>query len=79
VVFRGLEQRSFCPTTLALRRLYSTHWTQHEQRRESDGGQYFINYNLKKGFYIAWQPIITANWKARNGDVWTVPVGGGFR
>jgi len=31
--------------------------------------QYFINYNLKKGFYIAWQPIITANWKARNGDV----------
>ena len=40
--------------------------------------QYFINYNLKKGWYIAWQPIITANWKARNGDVWTVPVGGGI-
>ena len=40
--------------------------------------QYFINYNLKKGWYIAWQPIITANWEARSGDVWTVPFGGGI-
>lgn len=40
--------------------------------------QYFINYNLKKGWYLASQPIVTANWKANNGDVWTVPVGGGF-
>jgi hypothetical protein len=40
--------------------------------------QYFINYNLKKHWYIAWQPIITANWKASSGDVWTVPVGGGI-
>ena len=40
--------------------------------------QYFINYNLKKGWYLAWQPIITANWKARSGNVWTVPVGGGI-
>jgi hypothetical protein len=40
--------------------------------------QYFINYNLKKGWYLAWQPIITANWEARSGDVWTVPFGGGL-
>ena len=41
--------------------------------------QYFINYNLKKGWYLAWQPIITANWEARqSGDVWTVPLGGGI-
>lgn len=41
--------------------------------------QYFINYNLKKGWYLAWQPIITANWEAKkSGDVWTVPVGGGI-
>jgi hypothetical protein len=38
--------------------------------------QYFINYNLKKGWYLAWQPIITANWEARSGKVWTVPFGG---
>jgi hypothetical protein len=40
--------------------------------------QYFINYNLKKHFYISWQPIITANWEARSGNVWTVPFGGGL-
>jgi hypothetical protein len=39
--------------------------------------QYFINYNLKKGWYIAWAPIITANWRAPSGNQWTVPVGGG--
>jgi hypothetical protein len=40
--------------------------------------QYFINYNLKKGWYISVSPIITANWKASSGNVWTVPVGGGI-
>lgn len=40
--------------------------------------QYFINYNLKKGWYLAMQPIVTANWKASDGNVWTVPVGGGI-
>jgi hypothetical protein len=39
--------------------------------------QYFLNYNLKKGWYVSLAPIITANWKASSGNVWTVPVGGG--
>ena len=39
--------------------------------------QYFINYNLKKGWYFAVQRIVTANWQASNGNVWTVPLGGG--
>ena len=39
--------------------------------------QYFINYNMKKGWYVTMSPIITANWKASSGSVWTVPVGGG--
>jgi hypothetical protein len=39
--------------------------------------QYFINYNLKKGWFISISPTITANWKASSGNVWTVPVGGG--
>jgi hypothetical protein len=39
--------------------------------------QYFINYNLKKGWYLSSSPIITANWKAVSANVWTVPVGGG--
>jgi hypothetical protein len=39
--------------------------------------QYFINYNLKKGWYLTMSPIVNANWKASPGNVWTVPVGGG--
>jgi len=39
--------------------------------------QYFINYNLPKGWYVTSSPIITANWEAPTHDVWTVPFGGG--
>jgi hypothetical protein len=40
--------------------------------------QYFINYNLSKGWYVTSAPIITANWVAsRAKDVWTVPFGAG--
>jgi len=39
--------------------------------------QYFINYNMKKGWFLTLQPIITANWNAASGSVWTVPFGGG--
>jgi hypothetical protein len=40
--------------------------------------QYFINYNLNKGWYITWQPTLTANWQATNGGRWVVPFGGGI-
>ena len=40
--------------------------------------QYFINYNLQKGWYITLQPVLTANWMASSGNVWTVPFGGGI-
>ena len=39
--------------------------------------QYFVNYNLKKGWYLSSSPIITSNWRATSDNVWTVPVGGG--
>jgi hypothetical protein len=39
--------------------------------------QYFVNYNLPKGWYLTTSPIITANWKNNSGDTWTVPFGGG--
>jgi hypothetical protein len=40
--------------------------------------QYFVNYNLKKGWYLSSSPLISANWKASTGNVlWTVRVGGG--
>ena len=42
--------------------------------------QYFINYNLKKGWYLTTSPIVTANWNttAHSGSVWTAPFGGGM-
>lgn len=42
--------------------------------------QPFINYNIpgKPGRYLISSPIITADWKASSGDVWTVPIGLGI-
>ncbi len=40
-------------------------------------GQYFINMNFAKGWYISSAPIITANWKAESGQQWVIPFGGG--
>ncbi len=40
--------------------------------------QYFINYNLKKGWYLTWQPTLTADWEVTDGGRWVVPVGGGI-
>jgi hypothetical protein len=39
--------------------------------------EYFVNYNMKKGWYLLTAPIMTANWRAASGGVWTVPFGGG--
>ncbi len=40
--------------------------------------QVFLNYNFKGGLYLTSSPIITANWAATGGNVWTVPLGGGI-
>ena len=39
--------------------------------------QWFVNYNMKKGWYLTSGPIVTANWRATNNNVWIVPFGGG--
>jgi hypothetical protein len=39
--------------------------------------EYFVNYNMKKGWYLLTAPIMTANWRAASGSVWTVPLGAG--
>ncbi len=39
--------------------------------------QYFINYNLSHGWYITWQPTLTANWQVDGSGRWVVPFGGG--
>jgi hypothetical protein len=37
----------------------------------------FVNYNFSGGWYMASTDLITANWMAKSGQQWTVPVGGG--
>jgi hypothetical protein len=39
--------------------------------------QYFVNYNLKKGYYLTSTPILNANWEASSPCRWLVPFGGG--
>ena len=39
--------------------------------------QPFVNYNLPKGWYLSFSPIITADWE-NDDQGWTVPVGGGI-
>ena len=39
--------------------------------------QYFINYNMRKGWYLTSSPILTADWEASEGKRWVVPFGGG--
>jgi hypothetical protein len=40
--------------------------------------QPFLNYNLPGGWAISSAPGITANWEAKSGQQWTVPLGAGF-
>jgi len=40
--------------------------------------QYFVNYNMKRGWYVTTSPIITADWRASSGNALTLPFGGGF-
>jgi len=40
--------------------------------------QYFINYNLADGWAISSAPSLIANWKAKGGERWTIPFGGGI-
>src|SRR5215472_896079 len=62
--------------------LVNNEWSVAGSGSRSDANQMmlqcFINYNLKKGWYITLQPIVTANWQASSDNVWTVPVGGGI-
>ena len=37
--------------------------------------QWFLNYNIGKGWAVGTAPIITANWKAESGNQWTIPWG----
>jgi hypothetical protein len=40
--------------------------------------QYFITYNIKKGWYVNTNPMLTANFNAAEGEQWNIPLGAGF-
>jgi hypothetical protein len=41
--------------------------------------QYFVNYNMKDGWFLTSSPTMSANWEAeKSGDKLTIPYGGGF-
>jgi hypothetical protein len=97
----GQGKLSFGPSAVAL--VQPSHWTlgalvnnvfsvagsSHRPSVNQMLLQYFVNYNLKKGWYIASSPIITANWHSKAsgdaanggdttpGGTWTLPFGGG--
>lgn len=37
----------------------------------------FVSYDLKDGWFVSFQPQMSADWTAPRGDRWTVPMGGG--
>ena len=54
-------------------------WSYHDEKdHNAFFAQYFITYNIKKGWYVNTNPILTANWNASEGEQWNIPVGAGF-
>ena len=53
-------------------------WTFGEKSTNKLFVNYFINYNLPKGWYLVSAPIVTANWNAEASQKWLVPFGGGI-
>jgi hypothetical protein len=39
--------------------------------------QPFVNYNMGDGWFLTTVPFITAKWKEKNKNRWTLPAGGG--
>jgi hypothetical protein len=97
----GQGKLSFGPSAVAL--VQPGHWTigalvnnvfsvagsSHRPSVNQMTLQYFVNYNLEKGWYITSSPIIAANWHSKatgnaanggdttSGGTWTIPFGGG--
>ena len=50
----------------------------HGERINQFTMQPFINFNIPQGWAITTSPLITADWSAREGQRWTVPLGIGL-
>jgi hypothetical protein len=61
-----------------LTQLFSIAGDSERESVSSLSWQYFINYNLPKGWAITSSPTMSVNWNAEGGAEWTVPIGGGI-
>jgi hypothetical protein len=85
----GLMQPGRWTLGVLVNNLFSVAGSSHRPDVNQMLVQYFINYNLKKNYYLTSSPIVTANWNATGtldaatgndttgGNVWLVPFGGG--
>jgi hypothetical protein len=37
-----------------------------------------LDYNVKAGWYVGYEPVFSADWKVGRGERWLVPIGGGI-
>ena len=61
--------------------LFSHLWSYHGDDPEVNitAIQPFVNYNLKDGWYLSSEQVITADWSERDSNnQWTIPIGGGI-
>jgi len=60
--------------------LVSQLWSYHGNDPEvnTTAIQPFVYYNMKDGWYLYSEPIITADWSADSSQQWTIPIGGGI-
>lgn len=63
------------PGNFVMGALVNNVWSVESDNINSMLLQLFVNYNLPNGAYLTTAPAITANWNARPGNRWTIPLG----
>jgi hypothetical protein len=76
--FVALAQPSFGTIGVLVNNIWSVAGHQDKPDVNQLYLQPFINYNLRKAWYLSFTSTgITANWEQKNGGRWVVPLGGG--
>ena len=75
--FVALTQPKWGSAGILLRQLWSVAGESDRSSVSQALIEPFINYNLKNGWYLLTDSVLTANWNASSGNKWTVPIGGG--
>lgn len=76
--FVALAQPQWGSVGILLRQLWSVAGESGRRSVSQALVEPFVNYNLDDGWYLLTDSVLTANWNAKSGNTWTVPVGGGI-